>query len=167
MSSHNLTRRHRLEGFDYHTPGFYFLTICQHDRQHLFGTVSDSRLTHTAAGIMICHEVEAIDRFAGYSQVDAFIVMPNHVHLLIALNMDEASHRNPDSIILIMNWWKTQTTNKYIKNVKALGWPRFRESLWQEGYHDRIIRNERELEIVRSYIRENPARWEDDTFFDH
>lgn len=165
-TAHGLTRRHRLDGYDYRTPGFYFLTICQRHRRHLFGSVTGANFFPTSAGEMLAGEITDLNVRYPQSTIDAFVVMPNHVHLLIALNLRGESHEQHDSIVHIMNWWKTSTTNKYIKGVRDHGWSQFDGSLWQEGYHDRIIRDERELYMVRKYIQENPERWEDDTYFD-
>ncbi len=63
------------------------------------------------------------------------------------------------SIPRIMQWFKTMTTNEYIRNVFKYGWTEFERKLWQRSYHDNIIRNEAELQNVREYIRSNPMRW--------
>ncbi len=60
---------------------------------------------------------------------------------------------------MTMNWFKTMTTNEYIRGVKERDWPRFEGKLWQRGYYDHIIRSEQDLESIRSYIINNPAQW--------
>jgi putative transposase len=62
----------------------------------------------------------------------------------------------------IIQWWKTMTTNAYIRGVRTDGWPRFDRRLWQRNYWERIIRTDRELANVRRYIAENPLRWHRD-----
>ncbi len=62
----------------------------------------------------------------------------------------------------IMDWFKTMTTNAYIRGVKELNWPPFPGRLWHRNYFERIIRDERELNNIREYIINNPARWEED-----
>jgi putative transposase len=57
---------------------------------------------------------------------------------------------------------KTMTTNGYFRGVKEQGWTQVNKRLWQRGYHERIIRNERELNRYREYVGRNPARWEFD-----
>jgi REP element-mobilizing transposase RayT len=61
-----------------------------------------------------------------------------------------------------MQWFKTMTTNAYIRGVKQDGWRPFPGKLWQRNYYERIIRNERELNAVRQYIQDNPVRWTED-----
>lgn len=59
----------------------------------------------------------------------------------------------------IVGWFKTMTTNEYIRGVKTDGWSPFDGRVWQRTYHDRVIRDDGELERVRRYIAENPANW--------
>ena len=62
----------------------------------------------------------------------------------------------------IIGWFKTMTTNEYIRGVKQMNWPPFPGRLWQHNYYERIVRNERELHAIRQYIVENPLKWEFD-----
>ena len=59
----------------------------------------------------------------------------------------------------IVQWFKTMTTNEYIRMVKHAGWTPFRGRLWQRNYYEHIIRNERALERIRDYILTNPLHW--------
>ncbi|MEP0548616.1 MAG: hypothetical protein ABJF88_16900 [Rhodothermales bacterium] len=59
----------------------------------------------------------------------------------------------------VVQWWKTMTTNAYIRGVRAAGWPPFDGQLWQRNYWERIIRTPRELDLTRRYIAGNPLRW--------
>jgi hypothetical protein len=63
----------------------------------------------------------------------------------------------------IIQWYKTMTTNEYIRGVKQLGWPAFRGRVWQRNYYEHIIRDEVELNRIDEYIRGNPLQWADDT----
>jgi len=61
-----------------------------------------------------------------------------------------------------MDWFKTMTTNAYIRGVKQSDWPPFPGRLWQRNYYERIVRDEAELGAIREYIAANPANWADD-----
>ena len=61
-----------------------------------------------------------------------------------------------------ISWFKRMTTNKYIQNVKNNGWQPFNKRLWQRGYHDHIIRNDKSLNRIREYIVNNPKTWDND-----
>lgn len=160
----NTTRRVRLKGYDYPTPGYYFITICQKDRAELFSRITNGISHHTPAGLMLEVAAAQIEDLFENTQVDAHVIMPNHVHLLLGINMSD-SVQIRDNVIDVVGWWKTVTTKRYGEGVKSFGWPSFNGKLWQEGYHDRIVRDQRELEYIRYYIEQNPVRWDEDTFF--
>lgn len=161
----NTTRRVRLKGFDYRTPGYYFITICEKDRRNLFSRVSNQSLSYSPAGHMLVGATHEISFRFRNTELDTYIVMPNHVHLLLGVNLKDLLQEQ-DSLIDAVGWWKTVTTKRYIEGVNLLGWPRFDGKLWQEGYHDRIVRDQRELDYIRHYIEQNPVRWEEDTFYE-
>jgi hypothetical protein len=60
----------------------------------------------------------------------------------------------------VVQWFKTMSTNEYIRGVKQCGWPPFPGKLWQRNYWEHIVRNEPELNRIREYIHNNPAHWE-------
>jgi len=64
------------------------------------------------------------------------------------------------NISQIIQWFKTMTTNEYIRNVKQNNWEPFDKKIWQRNYYDRIIRSEKELDKIKKYIFENPSKWE-------
>ncbi|MBQ5456116.1 MAG: hypothetical protein IIT63_09855 [Prevotella sp.] len=65
----------------------------------------------------------------------------------------------------VVGWFKTMSTNEYIRGVKQLGWPPFDRKLWQRNYYEHIIRDDRSLCEIAYYITNNPARWSDDKFY--
>lgn len=89
-------------------------------------------------------------------KLDESVIMPNHMHGIIVIQNFIINRADLGNVI---QWFKTMVTNEYIKNVKNLNWPRFNKRLWQRNYHERIIRDKRELEIKRLYIRNNPKNW--------
>jgi REP element-mobilizing transposase RayT len=87
--------------------------------------------------------------------------MPNHVHLLIGLNLD-FRRTNPVSLAQVVGTLKSRTTVRYIRGVKTGYLPPFLGRLWQLGYYETVMRNEKMAEEYRYYISNNPAAWEDD-----
>jgi REP element-mobilizing transposase RayT len=65
----------------------------------------------------------------------------------------------------VVQWFKTMTTNEYIRGVKTLGWQPFNGKLWQRNYYEHIIRNEQSYQNISNYIINNPAKWQGDKFF--
>ena len=65
----------------------------------------------------------------------------------------------------VVQWFKTMTTNEYIRGVKTLGWQPFNKKLWQRNYYEHIIRNEQAYQHIANYIINNPMKWKEDKFF--
>jgi putative transposase len=59
----------------------------------------------------------------------------------------------------VVQWFKTMTTNAYIRGVKTQNWLGFQKRLWQRNYYEHIIRNQADFDRVQSYIQNNPAKW--------
>jgi REP element-mobilizing transposase RayT len=66
---------------------------------------------------------------------------------------------------IVVQWFKTMTTNEYIRGVKTLGWQSFDNKLWQRNYYEHVIRNPDSHERIASYIVNNPANWSIDQFY--
>ncbi len=62
----------------------------------------------------------------------------------------------------VVQWFKTMTTNAYIKMVKNGTLPPFNKRIWQRNYHEHIIRNDVDYLCVAEYTLNNPLTWEDD-----
>ena len=179
-------KRHsiRLKEFDYTSNGYYFVTICSQDRVNFFRNVGvdrcvDPKLNEIGKSIE-CWWKEIPKRFNNIL-LDEFIIMPNHVHGILIINKKSEihfvlgqthrsdalgqTHRSAPTLITVGNvirWFKTMTTNEYIKNVKINNWPKFNKRLWQRNYYERIIRNESEYLKIKQYIKLNPEMWSRD-----
>ena len=151
----------RLKHYDYSTPGAYFVTICTQDRECLFGDVVGTEMNLNEAGRMIDRWWKELPRKFSALTLDEFVVMPNHLHGLLVLGAP-VSGEPREPLGEIADWFKTMTTNEYIRGVKALGWRGFPGRLWQRGYFDHVVRDTEDLERIREYIINNPARWAED-----
>lgn len=147
-----------LRQFDYTLPGPYFVTICLNVRIPRFGAVHQGLLELNDSGKMIESTWQALPAKFPSIVLDAFVVMPDHVHGLLSLNDGIGAEQTPH-LSAVMQAFKSTTTTQYIAGVKAGIWPRFEKHLWQVGYRDHIIRNEPDMEVRRRYIEGNPARW--------
>jgi putative transposase len=99
-------------------------------------------------------------RFADV-EIDAFVVMPNHVHGIIVLPdaVDRLTTKVAPALGAVVAAFKSATTVHYIRGVKTRAWPEFRRRLWQRNYYEHVIRDDKALDRIRRYIDENPARW--------
>jgi len=143
-------KRTRLKEYDYSNNGYYFITICIDDRKNYFGSVIKNKIKLSIYG----KEVEKIllslkDRFQ-VIEIDYYVIMPNHIHLIIILENGDDSQK---SITEIIGAFKSLTTIELHK----MGLKEFK---WQRSFYDRIIRDEKELFNIRQYIDQNPLRWE-------
>jgi len=144
----------RLKNYDYASDGAYFLTICAQNKEHGFGDVIDGKMVLNPAGKMIKEWLFELKNKFKNIELDEYIIMPNHIHLIIFIM------NSTRDIPQIVQWFKTMMTNEYIRNVKQNNWKPFDKKIWQRNYYDRIIRNEKELNKIRKYIFENPLKWE-------
>ena len=166
----NLPKRKstRLKGYDYSTPGTYFVTICTHNRKCLFSNIAGSihespKNKLTQYGEIVKQIVEILpDRFN--VSIPKYIIMPHHVHLIIEINNDEtrAIRESPlqyhRSVIDKIVGFLKMNVSKKIHHTDN-------EKIWQRSYHDHIIRGEKDYQKIWDYIEKNPLKWEWDCFY--
>jgi len=156
---HPVRKPTRLRHFDYASCGMYFVTICVQHMESRFGYVVDGEVALNDAGAMIASTWgENIHRYRG-SALDAFVVMPNHLHSIVFIGTDPNNPETDTSLNKIVQSFKSISTVEYARDVRAGKYPPFDKVLWQRGYHDRIFRNDRALDGARAYIEGNPGRW--------
>lgn len=162
--SHKHHRRStRLRDWDYRSVGIYFITICTYQRQNLFDNPVWRELVENGWANTVNHP------HAQHIVLDEWVVMPNHVHgiLIIAANIIQPlaeidvqpglQNAASGSIGAIVGNFKSLMTRR-INNLQHTPGGK----VWQRGYYDRIVRNERELNATRQYIQDNPIRWAED-----
>lgn len=163
--SDNRRRSIRLQGYDYSQPGAYFVTICVQHRACVFGSVEQDVMHLNAAGRAVLNRWEDLEGRFNSVEVDEVIVMPNHLHGILLLNAGPAeliSTTHQESLGKCMQWFKSITTHDYMDGVKNREWPVFDSRLWQRNYYEHIIRNDRDLGRIRTYIEANPSQWASD-----
>jgi putative transposase len=162
----------RLQGYDYGQAGVYFVTIVVKDRKHMFGEIVDETMMLNGAGDIVQNVWDDLPKHYINIELDEFIIMPNHVHGIIVIRQNTpitnhtvgevhepplrqtALQRRRMLLPKIMGRFKTVSA----KQVNLLH-DRPGQPVWQRGFHDRIIRDEAELNAVRTYIQTNPLRW--------
>jgi putative transposase len=135
----------------------------------LFGEVIDGVVRPNEMGTIVQQTWDELPTHYHGIELDAFIVMPNHVHgIIILADQSERRHTIPE----IVRGFKTFSARRVNERVRigvhvgggfkpALG-PQTRTVRWQRGYYEYVIRNEKALNRIRAYIANNPARWTDD-----
>jgi putative transposase len=166
----------RLKGYDYAQAGAYFVTICTQDRACLFGDAADGTICLNAAGQLAATLWSDMPIRFPDIDLDAFVVMPNHIHGIIVFSDCAVTEGAPlvgarrggapaatkaaPTVGDVVGAFKSLFTVEYIAGVKENRWPAFDRRVWQRNYYEHVIRDEPELERIRSYIDENPLRWE-------
>lgn len=175
-------KQYRLPAYDYSQAGEYFITICTKDRQHYFGHIQDGVMHLSKTGSIAKDNLLMIsDQFTN-TVLDEFVIMPNHVHMILVIDCKNVTVRrainhvltdyvptksgipnNPmelpvDTIGKMIRWYKGRVS--YL--CRKLG----HEFYWQSRFHDHIIRDRRSLENIRRYIQDNPLRWKDDRIYE-
>ncbi len=162
-------KRLRLQNYDYSIPGAYFITICTHSRKctlsRIVGAIHESPEAElTEYGKIVDNIINNIPKHCK-ANVEQYVIMPNHIHLLVTITDDEelrAIRESPlrgRSVISKMVGYIKMNASKNIHN--KFGYM----NIWQRGFHDHIIRDERDYERISQYIQENPMKWQDDCFY--
>lgn len=133
----------RLPEYDYTTDGAYFLSACTRDRVCVFGVVVHDEIRPNSVGRIVEECWAAIPEHFASVRLDAFVVMPNHLHGILWLV--GAGHAPP--LPLVVGSFKSAAS-------RVSG-----QALWQRSFYDRVIRNDTELRSMRQYIADNPLKW--------
>ena len=165
---HYFRQSTRLKNYDYSKSGAYFVTITVDGEGEVFGKIVGSKVRVNKAGEIIKRIWVNLPKHFASVQIDEFIVMPDHFHGIVFIEntkeglMNQASTKEK-SWILMKD--KKDTLGKIIRTFKAKATKlirddRFKNFKWHRNYHDHIVRNEKDLLIIRKYIRDNPLNWE-------
>jgi putative transposase len=181
----------RASWWNYSWNAAYFITICTQNRIHYFGEISNQKMHLSSVGILADVFWHEIKNHSKNIELDAFVVMPNHIHGILIIDGNEIdnsqspinkflSNSNSDNIInnqqneLTIGQQRFQNQGKnsvssiigsyksaVTKHANRLNL----ENGWQTRFHDHIIRNEAEFDRIANYIENNVANWKEDKFF--
>jgi REP element-mobilizing transposase RayT len=129
----------------------YFVTVCTQWRDRCLGDVADGEARPSPCGEVVAREWRRIPGRYPRVKLDAWIIMPDHLHGILIL--EPAPDSLAASLGIVVGQFKTKST----KAVRGMG---YRGFAWQERFHEHIIETLEELERVRAYIQQNPQRWE-------
>ena len=178
----------RLRGYDYTRDGAYFVTIVTVNRLHLFGEITDGEMVLSPLGEVAAARWLALSKHHPNIELDAFVIMPNHVHGILVITHAEKPNNAgvvptahpvgtrpassggpntqnrprgtaPGSLGTVIGSYKSGVT----RIARQRGLIDDAASPWQSRYHDHIIRNDPDLNRIRQYVLTNPARWTDDS----
>ncbi|MBO7288727.1 MAG: transposase [Clostridia bacterium] len=154
----------RLKEFDYSRSGAYFVTICSHGKNHLFGEIKNGQIHLNGLGEIINREILKIQIHYYNIEIDKYVIMPNHVHMIICILGAEGINPFPTKKNDISN-----VIGKFKAGVTRIAGNAFMHSektrIWQSSYHDHKIRDKEDYNKISEYIDTNPLKWELDCFY--
>jgi len=169
----------RLRNFDYRSKSSHFVTICTGNREYYFGKIMNGEIEYSAIGLIAKQFWECIPDHFPHAVLDAFVIMPNHVHAIIKIRtchgMSDIRTCHVDdigtchgmslfnkfgrpvagSVSMVVNHYKAAVKRWCNKN----GYESF---MWQSRFYDQIINDEKGIETIRKYIKNNPRNWTGD-----
>ncbi|NEP43522.1 MAG: glucose-6-phosphate 1-dehydrogenase [Okeania sp. SIO2H7] len=157
----------RLPKHDYTTPGAYYVTVGANKRQFIFGDIIDGIMHPNFVGKTVKAVWYRLPQHFKNVTLDAFVIMPNHLHGIIILN-DNNWQRSPQKKSPTLNGTKPGSLSAIVQNFKSLssrqvnGILKSSGTIWQSNFYEHIPRNEGSLNRIRQYILDNPKNWEND-----
>lgn len=185
-------RKHiRLRNYDYSSDGWYFVTICTHDRECRFGKIENQMMYPSEIGIQAELMWNEIPEHFPTAELGAFVVMPNHIHGIIGIdNIGKVVACNDPTISPAIDRKDvacnipTPAKNEYMASIspkqgtlsvmlrsyksavtKWCNENHISNFAWQSRFHDHIIRNQEEFDRIENYILNNVANWNSDKFY--
>ena len=137
----------RLQNYDYRRENYYFVTVCAHQKQCVFGAAGKPNVV----GQMAAQGIEAIPEHFSGVVVDEYVIMPNHVHMILILPQGKSN------LSSVVGSYKSYVSKMF--HMEHPGVP-----LWQRSFYDHVIRDEAAYLEIKRYIRENPLKWNLDEY---
>ena len=152
-------KKNRLQNYDYSQNGAYFITICTKDRKCNLSEIVGATINRAAYARLTpwgrCVEKAILRIPVCYPgiRLEKYVIMPNHIHLLLMIDTVPGRPR------------VAPTVSRIVQQTKGLATKMIGRTVFQKSYHDRIIRDDAEYQMVWQYIDNNPALWELDCFY--
>ena len=150
---------HRLPNHKYDACGIYFLTICTAERRNYFWkneiAVNDSQkpspcfqnIELSAQGIIVNEAINNISKIYSSVSVEHYVIMPDHIHLLLLIRADEYGR------LMV-----APTISRIVQQMKGYATKRIGFPVWQKLFYDHIIRDKKDYEEHVKYIYDNPMK---------
>lgn len=160
----NRRRPNRLRAYDYSQPGAYFVTVCAKDRQPFFseivgdGVLDAPKVRLSPWGQVVEGHIRGIHTAYPSVSIEAYVIMPNHVHLLIRVQEGPSGTPAPTGRA-------NETIPRVVSTLKRFSNRDCGVSLFQRGYHDHVARGQGDYDRVWEYIHTNPDKWAEDCYY--
>jgi len=167
----------RLKNWDYSNDGFYFVTFCVKDHECVLGDIINNKMVLNKYGMIVHQEIINTSKIRKNVIIDEFVVMPNHIHLILIIDNALFGKQNPVETQCIASLQLDEYKNKFgpqknnlssiIRGLKSITTKQIHQIglidfKWQSRFYDHVIRDEKSLNNIKEYIKLNPLRWESD-----
>ena len=153
----------RLKGYDYSTDGAYFITICTKEHKCILsrvvgdGVLDVSETLLTEYGKVAKSQLEIMTSFYDDIVIDKYVIMPNHIHMLISIIESDGTSRTPSPT--------NDKIAKFVSSFKRFCNKQYGQNIWQRSYYDHIVRDDKDYLTRWKYIDDNPIRWLNDKYY--
>ena len=159
-------RKHpRLKYYDYSQNGSYFITVCTKNNECILGCVKTSKrnlfppyIELSSLGKVAKKYICNINNVYEYISVDKYVIMPNHIHLLITIE-------HPYEPAVAEEQKKYTTVQTIVRSFKKMVAREISDSIWQESFYETILKNDESYYDVYEYIEKNPINWIADKYY--
>lgn len=163
--------------------GSYFITICTKYREHDFGEIEDGKMILSEIGAHTQECIEEISQHNPYAEIPSFVIMPNHLHLIVIIDYDKTPHdkrtvdivstpvetfpekKTPIERATEMQSWLSVVIRQFKQSITRYAHENNIDFAWQTRFHDHIIRDNDEMNGIANYIKNNVANWRQDKFY--
>ena len=155
----------RLKEYDYNSTAIYFSTICVQHRKCLLSKVVGTGVLDcpcvelTEYGRIAEKYIKQLNDFYNHISIEDYVIMPNHIHLVIYIRMDGQSGTP------VPTTKANSEYSKFISTLKRFCNKEYGYNIWQSRSHEHIIRDYRDYERIKTYIHENPLKWQFDELY--
>ena len=161
----------RLKNYDYSSPGAYFITICTKNKTNYFwnGTIDPHTFEWSSVGAtcgrplnlplsdvgkLVLDELENWDKVYDAVSIGSYVIMPNHLHIIVLINVDERGRPQV-----------APTVGRMVQQFKGVITKKVGFPIWQKSFMEHVIRDKNDFETRLNYIYENPIRWNCDELY--
>ena len=166
----------RYQNFDYNSVGGYFITICTQDRRCILSRIVGTGVLDCPfdTGVLDCPQpeltrygeiadkyIKQLNDFYEHLSVEKYVIMPNHIHLLLWVKENKNKTDNGQSRTPVPTTVEraNNACSQFVSTFKRFCNKEYSENIWQARFNDHIIRNRDDYEEHEKYIYENPIRW--------
>lgn len=159
----------RIPEFDYSSESYYFITICSFQKQQKFSEIKNGNIYLNEIGKIIKKEWLNTEQIRDNVIMDDYVIMPNHIHGIIVLNSHLCAEKTTWRVV--STTLKSSSLGSIVGQIKSITTKRIRKltnnpeiKIWQPRFYEHIIRNDKELFEIRTYIKNNPLKWSEDEY---